>query len=134
MRSIFDAMLIADVLLLLVSVILKIPFVKLIILVVFGNALGLLFWIFYVRKAFSVEFSGGKLTGPGPSAGRKTVMIRKIDHGRIEKRTGLAKLLGFRDVHTVDGNRVRLFYALLGRPAIHEILDKIDQYPFRDSA
>ena len=91
-------------------------------------------WFFWVRPVFMVTIVNGTITGPSPQFTRQSFPLRKLDHSKILLRTRKQKIVGFRDLYSIDGIKIRLCHCFLGKLAVYEIMEIVEKYPFRQSA
>jgi hypothetical protein len=106
-------------------------------ILLFGGIASVLFsvfWFAWIRPVYKVVISDGKITGPSPSGRRISFPLRKMDHRKILLRTRKQKLIGYRDLYSLDGMKIRLVHRFLGKAALCDILEIVEKYPFRETA
>ncbi len=92
---------------------------------------GLFFLI--LRPMLRVEIREGALIGPALFLKRDSILLRKIDVRRSLEFHRRADFLGYRDLWSIDGRRVRLYRRFLGKTNQYYIVKMIKNHPFRDS-
>jgi len=105
-----------------------------VILMFLTNAILIPTWFLWVRKFFTVEIRSGKVYGPAPGWARTSVLMREVDFDKTEERGRATAWLGYHDVWSLRGNRVRLYSWVLSHRQTHKIIDVLEKYPFRESA
>jgi hypothetical protein len=107
------------------------------VLLIVGGGWAFLFsmlWFLWIRPVFKIVVREGKIFGPSMSFKRVAFPLRRLDHGRLLRRTPKQKWIGYRILWSLDGERILMWHKLLGKLAGYEIMEIIEKYPFRESA
>jgi hypothetical protein len=128
-----DLLLCLGVIFLFVSMLGVIAISAVLVVGTFAGMVLILFWILWVRPVYKIEIIEGKVYGPSPAFRRVSFPLRKIDHRKILHRTRKQKIIGYRDIYSMNGSRIRLCHRFLGKPAVCDIMEIVEKYPFRES-
>jgi hypothetical protein len=128
-----DLLLCLAVIFLFISMLGVLSLFVIIVLGAFAGSSWVILWFLGIRPFYKIEIVDGKVFGPSPAGRRVSFPLRKIDHRKILLRTRKQKILGYRDIFSIDGSRIRLCHRFLGKPAVCDIMEIVEKYPFRES-
>ena len=93
-----------------------------------------LMWFFILRPLLKIVISDNTVMGPFKLFTRKSILLRKVDLRRSLEYHRKAEILGYRDLWSVDGERIRLYRRFLGKTRQYQIIKVIKEHPFHETA
>ena len=94
----------------------------------------LLSWFFFLRPLLKIVIENNAVTGPFKLFTQKSILLRKVDLRRSLEHHRRAEFLGYRDLWSVDGERIRLYRRFLGKTQQYQIIKLIKEHPFHETA
>lgn len=91
-------------------------------------------WFVLLRPMLKIVIENNTLTGPFKLLTRKSILLRKVDLRRTLEFHRKAEFLGYRDLWSVDGERIRLYRRFLGKSRQYQIIKLIKAHPFHETA
>ncbi len=98
------------------------------------NLFLMLSWFLVVRPLFEIVIENNAITGPFKVFKRQSILLRKVDLRRSLEYHRRAEFLGYRDLWSVDGERIRLYRRFLGKTRQYNIIKVIKEHPFHETA
>lgn len=98
------------------------------------NVFFILTWFMLLRPLLKIVVENNALTGPFKIFTRNSILLRKVDLRRSLEYHRKAEFLGYRDIWSVDGERIRLYRRFLGKTRQYRIIKLIKDHPFHESA
>jgi len=94
----------------------------------------ILSWFILLRPLLKIVIENNAVTGPFKLFTRKSILLRKVDLRRSLEYHRKAEVLGYRDLWSVDGERIRLYRRFLGKTRQYQIIKVIKEHPFHETA
>jgi len=91
-------------------------------------------WFILLRPLLKIVIENNAVTGPFKLFTRKSILLRKVDLRRTLEYHRRAEFLGYRDLWSVDGERIRLYRRFLGKSRQYQIIKLIKDHPFHETA
>jgi len=91
-------------------------------------------WFILLRPMLKIVIENNAVTGPFKFFTRKSILLRKVDLRRSLEYHRKAEILGYRDIWSVDGDRIRLYRRFLGKTRQYQIVKMIKEHPFHETA
>ena len=91
-------------------------------------------WFFVLSPLLKIVIEDNAVTGPFKLFNRQSILLRKVDLRRSLEYRRKADILGYRDLWSVDGERIRLYRRFLGKTRQYQIIKLIKEHPFHETA
>jgi len=98
------------------------------------NTFFILSWFILLRPMFKIVIENNAITGPFKVFKRTSILLRKVDLRRTLEYHRRAEFLGYRDILSVDGERIRLYRRFLGKTKQYQVIKLIKEHPFHETA
>lgn len=98
------------------------------------NVFFILTWIVLLRPMLKIVIENNAITGPFKLFNRQSILLRKVDLRRSLEYHRNAEFLGYRDLWSVDGEKIRLYRWFLGKTRQYQIIKAIKGHPFHETS
>lgn len=129
-RCLFDVLMCWAVLFLILSLFKVLPPEVIYLACGIPAAIALLLWVFWIRPTFRIVIADGKVYGPSLFLQRIAIPLNKIDFRKLLYRKKKQKYIRYRNLYSVDGQRILVWHALLGKLAAYEIMEIVEKNPY----
>ena len=96
------------------------------------NAAFLFFWFVILRSRLTISIVKSKISGPSVFFNRQEILLRRVDLRRTLEYHRKDMMLGYRDLWSIDGEKIRLYRRVLGKEQMKSLMKVVKEYPFRE--